>query len=67
MASEIRDALLADATYEIEFASGEADDGGERPPGRGVADLRWFSLSVRGVGAGSGGDEAIAVLSDVTR
>ena len=69
MATEIRDALIAEATYEIEFASGEAaDDGGERLQGRGAADpRRWFSLSVRGVGAGSGGDEAIAVLSDVTR
>ena len=67
MATEIRDALIADATYEIEFAFGEADDGGERPLGRTAADQRWFSLSVRGVGAGSGGDEAIAVLSDVTR
>ena len=34
MATEIRDALIADATYETEFASGEADDGGERPLGR---------------------------------
>ncbi len=67
MATEIRDALIADATYEIEFASSEADDGGERPLGRAAADQRWFSLSVRGVGTGSGGDEAIAVLSDVTR
>ena len=66
MATEIRDALIADATYEIEFASSEADDGGERPLGRAAADQRWFSLSVRGVGAGSGDDEAIAVLSDVT-
>ncbi len=65
MATEIRDALLADATYEIEFASGEAEVG-ERPADR-AADPRWFSLSVRSVGAGSGGDEAIAVLSDVTR
>jgi len=67
MATEIRDALMADATYEIEFVSGEADDGGDRPLGRSTADQRWFSLSVRGVGGGSGGDEAIAVLADVTR
>ena len=34
MAAAIRDALIADATYETEFESGEADDGGERPLGR---------------------------------
>jgi PAS domain S-box-containing protein len=52
MAAAIRDALVADATYEIEFAA---------------EDQRWYSLSVRGVGAGSSDGEAIAVLSDVTR
>ncbi len=67
MATEIRDALIADATYEIEFAFGEAEDGAERPPGRALAETRWFSLSVRRAGAGSGPDEAIAVLADVTR
>ena len=66
MATEIRDALIADASYEIEFAFGDADDA-ERPPGRASAEQRWFSLSVRRAGAGSGLDEAIAVLADVTR
>ncbi len=64
MATEIRDALGADATYEIEFAFGDADEGAERA-GRPPAELRWYSMSVRG--AGSGRDEAIAVLADVTR
>ena len=66
MATEIRDALIADATYEIEFAFGDADDGAERA-GRAPPELRWYSLSVRRAGAGSGLDEAIAVLADVTR
>jgi len=68
MATEIRDALTADASYEIEFAFDDAEGGGaERPPGRVPAEQRWFSLSVRRAGAGSGLDEAIAVLADVTR
>ncbi|MCE9660894.1 MAG: PAS domain S-box protein [Burkholderiales bacterium] len=74
MATEIRDALIAGATYEIEFAfddPADADDGGARPPGRAAPDQRWFSLSVRsagdGDGAGAGLDEAIAVLADVSR
>jgi hypothetical protein len=66
MATEIRDALAADATYEIEFAFGEADESAERA-GRAPPELRWYSLSVRRSGAGSGRDEAIAVLADVTR
>jgi PAS domain S-box-containing protein len=61
MATEIRDALLADATYEIEFAFSEADE--RAAP----SELRWYSLSVRRAGGGLGLDEAIAVLSDVTR
>jgi PAS domain S-box-containing protein len=73
MATEIRDALIADASYEIEFAFGDSDSdsddgaGAERPAGRAPAEQRWFSLSVRRAGAGSGLDEAIAVLTDVTR
>ena len=71
-AAEIREALLADAIYETEFAfsgvdggssSGDLDDGSGVPrPG-----VRWYSLSVRRAGGASGFDEAIAVLSDVTR
>jgi hypothetical protein len=66
MATEIRDALIADATYEIEFAFGDSDEGAERA-GRAPPELRWYSMSVRRVGAGAGLDEAIAVLADVTR
>ncbi|MEP7301804.1 MAG: PAS domain S-box protein [Caldimonas sp.] len=66
MATEIRDALRADATYEIEFAFGDSDDSAERA-GRAPPELRWYSLSVRRAGSGSGRDEAIAVLADVTR
>ncbi|MEO8922524.1 MAG: PAS domain S-box protein [Caldimonas sp.] len=61
MATEIRDALLDDATYEIEFAFSDADQ--RAAP----SELRWYSLSVRRAGGGLGLDEAIAVLSDVTR
>jgi len=61
MATEIRDALIADATYEIEFAFNEADE--RAAP----SETRWYSLSVRRAGGGLGLDEAIAVLSDVTR
>jgi PAS domain S-box-containing protein len=71
-AAEVREALIADRIYETEFAfdgieagssSGDLDDGsGVRRPG-----LRWYSLSVRRAGGASGFDEAIAVLSDVTR
>jgi hypothetical protein len=60
MATEIRDALIADATYEIEFAFGDGEDSA-------AGELRWYSLSVRGAGDRPGLDEAIAVLSDVTR
>ena len=66
MATEIRDALIADTIYEIEFAFGDSDDSAERA-GRAPPELRWYSLSVRRAGAGSGLDEAIAVLADVTR
>ncbi|MGZ5249381.1 MAG: PAS domain S-box protein [Caldimonas sp.] len=66
MATEIRDALTADAIYEIEFAFGDAEDGAERAAAA-VPELRWYSLSVRRAGAGSGLDEAIVVLADVTR
>ena len=61
MATEIRDALIADATYEIEFAFSDADESAV------LSELRWYSLSVRRAGGGLGLDEAIAVLSDVTR
>ncbi len=71
-AAEIREALMADLIYETEFAfdgvdaassSGDLDDGSGVPrPG-----LRWYSLSVRRAGGATGFDEAIAVLSDVTR
>ncbi len=69
IATEIRDALIAGATYEIEFAFDDADDADGRAPGRAAPEQRWFSLSVRsaGDGAGSGLDEAIAVLADVSR
>jgi hypothetical protein len=60
IATEIRDALAADATYEIEFAFGESDESM-------AAEQRWYSLSVRRAGGGPGRDEAIAVLADVTR
>jgi len=66
------EALLADRIYETEFSfdgvdaassSGDLDDGsGVRQLG-----LRWYSLSVRRAGGATGFDEAIAVLSDVTR
>ncbi len=59
IATEIRDALAADATYEIEFAFGDSDEGV-------AAEQRWYSLSVRRAG-GPARDEAIAVLADVTR
>ena len=71
-AAEIREALIADSIYETEFAfsgfdagssSGDLDDGSGVPrPG-----VRWYSLSVRRAGGATGFDEAIAVLSDVTR
>ena len=71
-AAEIREALIDGSIYETEFAfdgvdaassSGDLDDGSGVPrPG-----LRWYSLSVRRAGGATGFDEAIAVLSDVTR
>ena len=54
VAADIRAALAADATYEIEFGFAAVDA---------AAEPRWYSLSVRRAGV----DEAIAVLSDVTR
>ncbi|MEO8525754.1 MAG: PAS domain S-box protein, partial [Caldimonas sp.] len=66
MATDIRDVLIDDATYETEFPFGDSDEVGERS-GRTPPELRWYSLSVRRAGAGSGFDEAIAVLADVTR
>jgi len=72
VAAEIREALILGSIYETEFAfdgvdaassSGDLDDGsGVARPG-----LRWYSLSVRRAGGATGFDEAIAVLSDVTR
>ena len=66
MATEIRDALGIDATYEIEFAFGDNDEGAERA-GKPPSELRWYSLSVRSAGGDPARDEAIAVLADVTR
>jgi len=71
-AAEVREALIADRIYETEFAfaggdaassSGDLDDGSGAPR----SGLRWYSLSVRRAGGATGFDEAIAVLSDVTR
>ena len=70
-AAEVREALIADRIYETEFAfdgidpsssNGDLDDGSGARPG-----VRWYSLSVRRAGGATGFDEAIAVLSDVTR
>jgi PAS domain S-box-containing protein len=74
-AAEIREALIADAIYETEFAftgfdaAALADErgAGARPAGAAPAALRWYALSVRRAGGASGFDEAIAVLYDVTR
>ena len=54
VAAEIRAALAIDTLYEIEFAF----EGRQR---------RWYSLSVRRASGATGHDEAIAVLTDVTR
>ena len=68
-AAEIREALIEGRTYETEFVfagddvragDGHFDDASAGSP-------RWYSLSVRRAGGASGFDEAIAVLSDVTR
>ena len=68
-AAEIREALIEGRTHETEFVfagddvragDGHFDDAGAGSP-------RWYSLSVRRAGGASGFDEAIAVLSDVTR
>jgi PAS domain S-box-containing protein len=73
-AAEIREALIADAVYETEFAFtveapaladtpiGDPHDMALVAPG-----LRWYALSVRRAGGAHGFDEAIAVLYDVTR
>ena len=67
VAAGVAAALAVEATYEIEFefdgeALADAGRDGDSAPGR-----RWYSLSVRRAGSGSSADEAIAVLSDVTR
>jgi len=74
-AAEIREALIADAVYETEFAFtgfdevaladtpiGDAHHTALIAPG-----LRWYALAVRRAGGAQGFDEAIAVLYDVTR
>ena len=61
VARDIRAALDADTTYEIEFAF--AVDGANAAIAAAAAEPRWYSLSVRRAGV----DEAIAVLADVTR
>jgi PAS domain S-box-containing protein len=81
-AAEIREALIEGRTFETEFvfgddasaaaADGQDDDADRprRPDGFDEASAsgpRWYSLSVRRAGGASGFDEAIAVLSDVTR
>ena len=77
-AAEIREALIEGRTYETEFVFDDTPDAGAGAAGRaasfvghGDADLsgspRWYSLSVRRAGGALGFDEAIAVLSDVTR
>jgi PAS domain S-box-containing protein len=79
-AAEIREALIEGRTYETEFVFGDdarAGDGNDdatlsrRPDGydadASTGSPRWYSLSVRRAGGASGFDEAIAVLSDVTR
>ena len=73
VAAGVAAALAVEATYEIEFEfDGEAEAEGEapaeagRPPGA-APERRWYSLSVRRAGGGSSAEEAIAVLSDVTR
>ncbi|MDQ6684788.1 MAG: PAS domain-containing protein, partial [Pseudomonadota bacterium] len=57
MAAAIAAALLAGQTYENEFAAAGAAGSGSR----------WYALSVRSAGSGSAADEAIAVLTDVSR
>jgi PAS domain S-box-containing protein len=74
-AAEIREALIADAVYETEFAfSGFTDLAladtpidDARPGAPSSPGLRWYALSVRRAGGAHGFDEAIAVLYDVTR
>ena len=70
-AAEIREALIEGRTYETEFVFGgdDADDDGlaGRDFDGSAGSPRWYSLSVRRAGGASGFDEAIAVLSDVTR
>ena len=62
LARDIATALAAGQVYENEIVVTVP----EALPGQ-AAPARWYSLSVRGAGAGSAADEAIAVLSDVTR
>ncbi len=64
-AAEIREALIEGRTYETEFVFSDERDEGDFESTSGSP--RWYSLSVRRAGGASGFDEAIAVLSDVTR
>ncbi|HEY4958785.1 MAG TPA: PAS domain S-box protein, partial [Caldimonas sp.] len=74
-AAEIREALIADAIYETEFAFAGFDEvaladtpiGDARASALVAPGLRWYALSVRRAGGATGFDEAIAVLYDVTR
>ena len=74
-AAEIREALIADAVYETEFAFTGFDDlaladtpiGDPHDTALVAPRLRWYALSVRRAGGALGFDEAIAVLYDVTR
>jgi len=74
-AAEIREALIADAVYETEFAFTGFDElaladtpiGDPRDTALVAPQLRWYALSVRRAGGAHGFDEAIAVLYDVTR
>ncbi len=65
-AAEIREALIEGRTYETEFLFSDDDAGAGDADGV-AGGPRWYSLSVRRAGGASGFDEAIAVLSDVTR
>jgi len=68
-AAEIREALIDGRTYETEFVFSDDDARGDDSSFDEVSagSPRWYSLSVRRAGGASGFDEAIAVLSDVTR
>ena len=68
-AAEIREALIDGRTYETEFVFSDDDarDDDSSFDEVSAGSPRWYSLSVRRAGGASGFDEAIAVLSDVTR